>query len=199
MKFGGIAAGVATAIVAATAAFDVFRADAKVLHPPGAVDDFNGLCIKCGKCIEACPYKALHVAPLSDGPYAGQPTFDVREQACRLCPDFPCVQACPTKALQPVERSQVRMGTAVINEDLCLSYKGMRCEVCYRACPFIDEAIYINYGKIEGDDRHAMFAPVIVADKCTGCGLCVERCVVDEPDVAIKVIPIGNSGQTEDD
>lgn len=190
MKLGGIAAVLSAAVVAGKAVFDVSRADAVVLHPPGAQGSFDARCVKCGKCIEACPYKALHVAPLSDGVYAGQPTLDVREQACRLCPDFPCIDACPTGALEPVaDRADVRMGVAVINEDLCLSYKGMRCEVCYRACPLIDEAIYINYGKLEGDDIHAMFAPVIVKDKCTGCGLCVERCVVSEPEVAIKVVP----------
>lgn len=190
MKLGGIAAGIAAAIVAGKTVFDVSRADAAVLQPPGAASDFDARCIKCGKCIEACPYNALHAAPISDGFKAGQPTLDVREQACRLCQDFPCIEACPTGALSPVaDRKEVRMGVAVINEDLCLSYKAMRCEVCYRACPLIDEAIYINYGQREGDNIHAVFAPVIDPDKCTGCGLCVQRCVVSDPEVAIRIEP----------
>ena len=65
--------------------------------------------------------------------------IDARAQACRLCADFPCIAACPTEALHPVfARDEVRMGCAVINRDLCIAVQGMRCEVCYRACPFID-------------------------------------------------------------
>jgi ferredoxin len=32
-----------------------------------------------------------------------------------------------------------------------------------------------------------VFAPVINEQKCVGCGLCVERCVVSQPDIAIKI------------
>ena len=113
---------------------------------------------------------------------------DARAQACRLCEDFPCVEACPTNALRGIEgRSDVRMGTAVIDEDLCIAFQGMRCEVCYRACPLIDQAISIDYRLREGDAIHSLFAPVIDEEQCMGCGLCVERCVVDEPDVAIRI------------
>ena len=191
MKLGGIAAICAAGIVAAKAAFDVSRADAAMLHPPGAepASRFDALCIKCGKCIEACPYEAIHAAPLEYGANAGQPIIDAREQACRLCEDFPCIEACPTGALSPVEgREDVRMGRAVIDKDTCLSYMGMRCEVCYRACPLIDVAIRIDYGAREGDDIHALFRPV-VEDACVGCGLCVERCVVSDPGPAITIEP----------
>ena len=76
----------------------------------------------------------------------GTPMIDARAQACRLCEDFPCVEACPTNALRDIEtRSDVKMGVAVIDEDLCIAFQGMRCEVCYRTCPLIDEAIVIDY------------------------------------------------------
>ncbi|MDO4290708.1 MAG: 4Fe-4S dicluster domain-containing protein [Eggerthellaceae bacterium] len=191
----GLIALAAAGAVAAKAAFDASRAEdarATLLHPPGALHDggFAARCVKCGKCIEACPYQALRAAPFEAGALSGAPAIDARSQACRLCADFPCVAACPTGALAPVgSREQVRMGVAVIDEDLCLSYKAMRCEVCYRACPLIDEAISISYGAREGDSIHAVFAPVVNAEKCTGCGLCVERCVVSEPDCAIRIEP----------
>ena len=36
---------------------------------------------------------------------------DARAQACRLCEDFPCVEACPTNALRGIEgRSDVQHG-----------------------------------------------------------------------------------------
>ncbi len=54
------------------------------------------------------------------------------------------------------------MGCAVINRDLCIAVQGMRCEVCYRACPFIDSAIAIGASVREGDAIHAVFEPLVV-------------------------------------
>ena len=177
-------------VIAQTVAMAAQSSDG-VIRPPGAKDeeDFLARCIKCGRCVEACPYVALKVADPSTGLDVGAPFLDVRAQACRLCEDFPCVNACPTDALRDVEvRSDVDMGLAVINNELCIAMEGMRCEVCYRVCPLIDEAITIDYRKRDGDTIHAVFAPIIDEEKCVGCGLCVERCVVSDPDVAIKVV-----------
>jgi ferredoxin-type protein NapG len=103
-----------------------------------------------------------------------------------MCADVPCVPVCPTGALRDVEEpEQIKMGYAVILEDLCIAYAGMRCEVCYRACPLIDQAITIDYREREDDAIHLIFAPVIHDDICTGCGWCVERCVTDTPSIAI--------------
>ena len=72
----------------------------------------------------------------------------------------------------------------------------MRCEVCYRACPLIDEAITIDYRPREGDDIHAVFAPQVVSDVCPGCGLCEQRCPVSDPAPAIVVVPAGAQEET---
>ncbi len=192
LKFGGVIAGCAALAVVADGIFRVSTAEAAPLRPPGyqGESDFLSLCIKCGKCMESCPYLALRPAPAQYGAAVGTPILNVREQACRLCEDFPCVNACPTHALRDVEqRSDVNMGKAVIDEDLCISFKGMRCEVCYRACPLIDTAITIDFRHREGDGIHAIFAPQISDEDCVGCGLCVERCVVSDPTVAIRIEP----------
>lgn len=191
MKRSSIIAGIAAAIVGGQAVYLAAAGKGELLRPPGAQSesDFMARCVKCGKCLEACPYRAVHVAPGNAGAAAGTPVIDAREQACRLCEDFPCVAACPTGALRDVEaRADVHMGTAVIEEDLCIALQGMRCEVCYRVCPLIDEAMTIDYRMLEGDAIHAVFAPRIDREKCVGCGLCVERCVVGEPRVAIRIV-----------
>ena len=194
MNIAGIIGICLAAGAVAKAAFDVATPSAAPLLPPGAQPNgrFAALCVKCGKCMQACPYQALHPASAQAGALAGAPSIDAREQACRLCADFPCIAACPTGALAEVaSKADVRMGVAVIDEDACLSFQGMRCEVCYRACPLIDEAIAIDYRKREGDALHAVFAPVISDEKCVGCGLCVERCPVSDPAPAIRIRPAG--------
>ena len=141
-----------------------------------------------GNAWRPAPISPIKPARDDAGTAVGTPMIDARAQACRLCEDFPCVEACPTNALRDIEtRSDVKMGIAVIDEDLCIAFQGMRCEVCYRTCPLIDEAIVIDYRLREGDAIHSVFAPVIDEDKCVGCGLCVERCVVSEPRVAIRI------------
>jgi Predicted ATPase, RNase L inhibitor (RLI) homolog len=190
MKIKSLIPLVAGGVVVAQSVAMAAQSSDEVIRPPGAQDenDFLARCIKCGRCIEACPYVALKAADQSSGLAVGSPYLNVRERACHLCEDFPCVEACPTEALRDIEeRSDVDMGLAVIDNELCIAMQGMRCEVCYRVCPLIDEAITIDYRLRDGDNIHAVFAPKIDEEKCVGCGLCVERCVIYDPDIAIKI------------
>ena len=183
MSAGKAIAGLAAALVAAEGVFAVAaNSSAKLQRPPGvqAEGDFMARCIKCGKCILACPYAALHVAGPLTGAAAGTPCIDAREQACRLCPDFPCVNACPTGAIRDVtDKRDPHMGYARIDEQVCIAYKGYRCEVCYRVCPLIDEAITIEFESQENDEIHAKF---------------IERCAVSEPYVPIRIVTLAEDG-----
>lgn len=149
------------------------------LRPPGAQPerDFNATCVKCGACVVACPYGILRLATTATGIPLGTPHFVPREEPCRLCPDIPCVRVCPTgsldRAMKDVNAS--RMGLAVIDAENCLSWQGLRCEVCYRVCPVKGKAITVDPHPRKLS-KHAVFVPVIHADACTGCGLCEKAC-----------------------
>ena len=196
MGRGKLVAGIAAGIVALEGAFSLAAAHDKssyLLRPPGVQSerDFRSRCIACGKCIEACPYRALDVAGPMQGAHAGTPCIEAREQACRLCSDYPCVAVCPTGAIRDVaDKHDPRMGYAKIDENVCIAYQGYRCEVCYRVCPLIDEAITIDFQQLENDSIHTKFVPQINRDICTGCGLCVQRCAVSEPHVPIRIVTL---------
>lgn len=165
---------------------------AQALRPPGALDEerFLAACLRCGLCVRDCPPGNLHLSRGGNGVAIGTPFFTAREIPCEMCEDLPCVKACPSGALDPaLDRIEdARMGVAVlVDQENCLNFLGLRCEVCYRVCPVIDEAITLEKVSNPRSDRHAMLLPTVHAAHCTGCGKCEKRCVLDE--AAIKVLP----------
>lgn len=152
------------------------------LRPPGALDEpeFLSACIRCGQCVEACPWDTLRIADAGTGVAGGTPYLNAREVPCYLCQghdDLLCIAACPTTALQPVaELADIRMGTAVINEDLCLAYNRVICRACWHKCPFPDIAITFDQ----------LLRPVVNDDACIGCGLCENACPTEPSSIPIR-------------
>ena len=142
-------------------------------RPPGAVDgkDFLALCSRCGQCVTSCPYETLRLAGPFDPAPGGTPFFVPEEIPCYMCKDIPCVKACPTGALSPALTgiSDARMGIAVVDPASCLSHQGLRCEVCYRACPEEEKALTIEMHP-RGISRHAMFIPDACPPRTSACG-----------------------------
>ena len=166
---------------------------AQALRPPGALaeDDFLGSCVRCGLCVRDCPYDTLKLATLGETVTLGTPYFIARQVPCEMCEDIPCVVACPTGALdhQLTNIDDARMGLAVvIDQEGCLPYQGLRCEVCYNVCPVQGKAITLEKRHNRRTGMHAALIPIVHSSDCTGCGKCEQACVVDG-ESAIKIIP----------
>lgn len=150
------------------------------LRPPGARPEaeFAALCIRCGRCTAACPYRAIRPAGIAHGLEAGTPSVNAREAPCLLCME--CPPACPTGALDPAVREPraVRMGRARVLERACYAHHGILCRTCLDECPLEGEAI-VQDGELRP----------VVTERCVGCGICEARC--PSPEVAIRVVPAG--------
>jgi len=161
-----------------------------LLRPPGALEQFSTACIRCGQCVRACPYNTLKLVGLFAAGGTGTPHFEPRQVPCEMCEDLPCVKACPTGALSPnlVDVNKAQMGLAVlVDQETCLNFNGLRCGVCYRACPKIDKALTLDAQHNKRSGKHTLFLPKVHSDECTGCGKCERSCVL--PISAIKVLP----------
>lgn len=174
------------------------QAKSMVLRPPGAVleNEFLKTCIRCGMCVESCPYDVLSLATISDNISIGTPYFIARENACHLCLDIPCTSACPTNALDlnllrvdnKLSIYNTKIGLATLNTQTCLAYLGLQCTMCIRACPLADTAIVLHNERNPRTDMHAFLKPLVVPNYCTGCGMCEHACPTKV--ASIKVLPL---------
>ena len=157
------------------------------IRPPYALDELEFLlaCTRCDKCIEACPHDVIFKLPARLGmQVTGTPALDLINKACHLCEDWPCVKACEPKVLQFPEqkkeerkeevRSLLKLAHAEINTQTCLPYNGPECGACANSCP------------VPGALLWDMEKPHIDQEKCTGCGLCRDACVVNPKAVNIR-------------
>lgn len=144
------------------------------LRPPGAVDEslFLERCTKCGDCIKACAPGALVCRPQD-----GTPVIFADQSPCLLCDDLPCIAACATEALVPVDGiNSVRMGLAALSHQLCTAAQG--CHACVSKCP--TEALAMDFGAMR---------LLIETEACVGCGICESVCKTVNDHVAIRVVP----------
>jgi ferredoxin-type protein NapG len=151
------------------------------LRPPGMLHELllQKHCLRCGKCVEACPADAIFPLDASWGAAAGTPAIDARKQPCVLCTGLKCTHVCPSGALLPTYvNNDVNMGKAILDEAACLTHRGQACTACKDHCPREGALFFDDDGKLR-----------LGEDQCVGCGLCEHYCPT-EPQ-AIRVQPRG--------
>ena len=167
------------------AAESAARRAARWIRPPFAAPEIDFLlaCSRCDACIEACPHGVLFALPARLGLHlGGTPAMDLLNRGCHLCADWPCVAACDTGALVRAEADQGPPALAVarIEVGACLPYAGPECGACAESCPVPGALTWRAGGK-----------PVIDPERCVGCGMCREACIVEPRAVTIAARPPG--------
>lgn len=131
-------------------------------------------CLGCKSCEMACAvehseskdlYKAIHEAPRPRARVSVQQGagFAVPLQ-CRHCEDAPCIEICPTNALNRADKDS----PVIIDHDLCIG-----CKWCILACPF---------GVIYLDEENRIIAK---------CDQCFERVGRGEKPACVTACPTG--------
>ncbi len=186
------------------AAFIPKKGACEVLRPPGASHDFLERCIRCGKCVEACPFDSIRLLDITHGALVHTPFIDPLQTPCYLCREVSkdgenktlgrflrCGEACPTGALKLIRNDRetlenlsddLKIGVADLDSKICVAWQFGFCGECYFNCPMKDKALLRNppEGGI-GD-----LAPYIDASYCIGCGVCTFICPVREDTAALE-------------
>ncbi|MBP6497810.1 MAG: 4Fe-4S dicluster domain-containing protein [Campylobacteraceae bacterium] len=165
------------------------KADEKRLRPPGAVEEdrFLALCIKCGQCLQVCPYHSIHLADFAKGYGMGTPYIDARKRGCYLCGAVPCVLACPTGALDhhTEKPEDVKMGIAVLEfPKSCLAVT---------RTPVPKEQIQRIYTHPHTRELEENVLKKLSTFEGKPCTICADMCPLPNPLSAIEMIvtPMG--------
>jgi len=168
-----------------------------LIRPPGAAPEaeFLARCLRCGECMRVCLTNGLQPTLLEAGVEGiWTPRLAMRKGYCEFNCTL-CGQVCPTDAirpLHPVEKRQLRIGTAIIDRDLCIPFlRGEQCMVCEEHCPTPSKAIVFDDATVKGPGGAVKVKqPRVLRDLCIGCGICETKCPLSGQ-AAIRVVRDG--------
>ena len=114
-------------------------------------------CLRCEDhpCVSACEEKIIELKE-------GFPFLNFAKSGCTFCDK--CAEVCPEEVLS-VEAKRQKIGEVVVDPNVCIAWKGVVCFSCQDVCE--EGAIEFTRG---------MFNPIILSEKCTGCGFCISVC-----------------------
>jgi len=165
------------------------------LRPPGAVDEkkFLALCIKCGQCLQVCPYHSIKLSDMAMGHGIGTPYIDADIRGCYACDAVPCVLACPSGALDhhTEKPDDINMGIAVLEfPDTCLAMTNTIVPDNYadKIKNFTSNARNVTPQEIELLERMDEF-------KDKECTLCADMCPIPSPMSAIMMVDNNSGGK----
>lgn len=161
----------------------------RLVRPPGSVPEreFLQMCIRCGECFKACPSDVLQPLGFQQGLEGLWTPYVNADWAGCASSCNGCGQVCPTGAIRALsleEKRHTRMGLAFIYLQTCLPHAGQEaCQLCVDECTSAGyNAIEFTQVGTEVDDAGqpiegtGFLAPIMIDDKCVGCGLCQTRC-----------------------
>ncbi len=164
-------------------------AESYPVRPPGSIPEvrFRRQCVRCGECLKVCPDHILQPAGFEfgiDGVWT--PTVKADFSGCKpFCNN--CGQVCPTGAIRELplsEKRAARLGLAELDIKTCLPHcRREQCGLCFEECAaagyhaieYIRIGVQYDNGGMPVADS-GFLTPVILKEKCIGCGLCQARC-----------------------
>ena len=165
------------------------------LRPPGAVDEheFLGLCIKCGQCLQVCPYHAIELADWAKGAGEGTPYIDATVRGCWACEAVPCVLACPTGALEHTceKAEDIHMGIAVLEfPESCIAMTNTPLPK-----DFSNKMKNFTAGVNNVTEYELEILEKLKGFEGKQCTLCADMCPIPNPMSAIAMVPDKNGGR----
>jgi Fe-S-cluster-containing hydrogenase component 2 len=95
-----------------------------------------------------------------------------------------CLEVCPTGAIAHKsleEKQNISIGVAEVLKSRCVSWKHREyCMICASYCP---------YGAVAGLPVAGVVCPVVLEDKCRGCGSCEVVCPAAKLAIVVRGRP----------
>jgi len=152
--------------------------------PPGATEAFADTCTRCYACVSACPAKIIRVKAGGSLSELFMPELFFDKGVCdEFCTR--CMEVCPTGAIRKLTQEtkrNIKIGTAKVQKGKCLAWADKEyCMVCDEFCP---------YQAFETHMIGDIACPIVIPEKCRGCGGCENNCPAVRKGKAIFVHPV---------